>query len=771
MYGNKTNRMRRATAACGCLLLFGVLLWTPTTANAFGETGGSGLVRIEQAYSLPIGRPLVSLYAGYYGNDFTPGTSRLFSFAPSLTLGLGGGFEAAGSLRYEGLSTDQSGEIFPRRYEIRRRTLLTKLRWTTDVGTPRLRAGLIGHFGIPFGEAQRPGSTLNPDFDMDRGLLFATSANFGWRSVPLRLHANLGYWWSRNDGAFYYQDHPFGMALPGADGEQNDVLQYGLALEAGLRRAVVFLELTSEQFLDARSSISSRENLWRLTPGVRTQLTSSVGLTGAVAFSLSSDDPATAFDPDGVYPEYEFRLGLTLGSVLSRESHEARRMARTQSGELVPLPPTEPGSWIVMDHSPLPADAPLVIVEEPVAAAAPAPAITAVPVVVAAPPARDVSDETLLRELERRLDRMETTQRLRDIENRLERMESRGLPVTPPSRPAPTLEPSSAPTASAAADTVVAAVSPDTVAPTADPASDPDQERMDRMLSDIDQALTRLATTPAETAPVTAAPVTAPAQVAVPTTVPEVQTPVVETPVVQAPVVQTPVAVPATPVAGLTVPARTVTSPLPATSGSDGGSTVIITDNAAPAAQRQAVQTGSALDPELSRPYTDSTAPVRLDPELLRPPTESVHPNTLPTPTPAPATAVETVPAPAAPTTQAAPVAQAAPPAFPIGVGERMPVADVALERPDPYADPQNRAALDRIAALLARHPSVQVAVLVHGTGAGRTAALDRSSVQAESLKNYLVVAGAGSDQVVPLGMGLAEEATRTSPIELERLR
>jgi hypothetical protein len=94
-------------------------------AFAFNETGGSGLIRIEEAYSLPIGRPPFSIYAGTFSNNFTPGTSRMISATPSVNLGLGAGFEAAAAMGLEGLTSSLDGESFDRRFDFRRRALQT----------------------------------------------------------------------------------------------------------------------------------------------------------------------------------------------------------------------------------------------------------------------------------------------------------------------------------------------------------------------------------------------------------------------------------------------------------------------------------------------------------------------------------------------------------------------------------------------------------------------------------------------------------------------
>ena len=722
---------KKSVAGCRAvvpaLIVILVLLLSTSAVFAFGESGGSGLVRIEQAYSLPIGRPLVSIYSGYYGNDFTPGTSRLFSFTPSLTLGLGAGFEASGSLRYEGLSTVQDEGLFTHRYETRRRTLTIKARWSSDIGSPRLRAGVLGNVGIPAGEVQRPGGTENPDIDMDRGLMFMTSANLGGLSVPLRLHANVGYWWSRNDGAFYYRDHPFAVDMPGVDPRHNDVIQYGLGLEAGLRRAVIFLELSSEQFVGGRSAIKPGENLWRLTPGFRTQLTSSVGLTGGVAFDVSSNDPETAFDPKDVFPEYEFRLGLTIGSVLSRESHERRRYRVASTGDLVPAEPAVPGSWMVIDHGPVAEDEPVVIIGTPTAEPTPAPTVAPMPMTVVRAPMQPVGrvvDETTVEELERRLDRMETMQRIADVEARLARMESRGLGGPSAEFVVPTEpEPSSAPTAAAVDTTasVVVETGMETTAPQA--SNDEMQARFDRMLADFEQALGRLtppaaapapaAVQPQATAPTPAAAAPVPATTAAPQPQATAPAPVVSAPASSA-------TVPATPAPQAVVPQQPVPVPV------------------------QAVEPAVALEEELTRPYEAPLEDVQLDPDLLKP----YVANETPTTTPAPDAV-----------------------GMPLAPGQRLAYPELDLGVALPFADGGNGVVLEEIVTMMTGHPEMGVAVLVHGGGVDADEARIWSEAQAAALCDFFVAAGVGADQVVPMGLGLNESRVAGPLLELERIR
>lgn len=701
-------------------------------AGAFNETGGSGLIRTEQAYSLPIARPLFSFYAGMYSNDFTPGTSRLITLTPSATLGLANGFEGSTALSIEGLTSSLTDEPFTRRIDVRRRALLTKVRWTTDIGSPRLRGGILGHLTLPMGVDQRPGATLSPTHDRDAGLMGLLSTNVGWFDVPVRVHLNVGYWWSRDDGAFIYRGVPTAIEVPGTLADQNDVLEYTLAVEAGLRRALVFLELTSEQFVQARGSLSGSENLWQITPGFRTQLTSTVGLTGGITLNVSSDDHGTAFNPNRNFPDYEFKVGVTLGSVLSREHHEeARRKKASPAPVAVAAAPIDQGSWI------LPA-APEVAATEP----APAPAISS-------------GDAQRIRDLEDRLARIETNQRLATLEGRLASLEGRSIPAEagPVVAPGAAAEPApveASPTAPVAVAPVV--VAPVTVAPAAV----------------VDTIPAALIAAPDKMPPASVTTsLAAPATQAASTVSPEIQAQLdrlqgnIQLLLDQQEAARTASALAASQSAAKAAEAKPVRPTAKPAAPDPGRATVVIGDRggapqpvinmAAPAGQpayRSTAGAGSVLDPALREPY---------------------QPAALPEPTKAPERAAITAPAPSPVPTAAAAIEAVEPPALGLEIGQRRTLTGIDTTAPAPLASPTAMADLEELAADLMARPEAGIALLVHGGNADRKAALAESELLAELAFDYLVSAGAPQGSVVPIGMGHSEDSTPR--VEIERIR
>ena len=96
-----------------CLLALAAVAWADT------EDGGSGLVRVDYAYSRPFGRPLINVWGGYFDKDVPPLNQRYFTLVPGLTMGLGLGFEASAVLGLDGMTAAADIEGFDRRFDVR----------------------------------------------------------------------------------------------------------------------------------------------------------------------------------------------------------------------------------------------------------------------------------------------------------------------------------------------------------------------------------------------------------------------------------------------------------------------------------------------------------------------------------------------------------------------------------------------------------------------------------------------------------------------------
>jgi len=315
-------RMRASVALLG-LLLAGLV---PGAARADTEDGGSGLSRVEHAYALPIGRPLFNLGLGYYSKgDFDSTEARFVTLTPSITFGLGMGFEASLGVPLDGITTTEGLDDFERRFDVRATDATAKLRYTGNFFTPRVRFGVMALADFPLGDSRRAGGTKDPDMGYDPGAIGMLSFNFGPYDVPMRLHINGGYWQSRNDGAVYFRDFPGAIPVPGLDPDDNDVIEAGAAIEFGFRGATAFAELSTEYLADGGDFMSPSEGYWRFTPGVKFKLSNTIAMTAAVSADVSSDDSETEFVPDDIYPETEFQLALSLGRVFGQAGYETSK--------------------------------------------------------------------------------------------------------------------------------------------------------------------------------------------------------------------------------------------------------------------------------------------------------------------------------------------------------------------------------------------------------------------------------------------------------------
>ncbi len=722
----------RMTAAAALAWLPAALLLAAAgaapAAAANSEDGGSGLLRVDYAWSMPFRGLVVSTHAGYFSNEFTPGTARYMTLTPSLTKGLSNGFEAAVALPFEILTDRLEDAAFDRRFDLRQRDLLAKLRWSGPLAGPRLRLGLQGMLGAPlFSDGMRPGGDRDPGTALDAGAMALLSANVGAFSFPVRIHANAGYWWSRDDGAVYTRQLPSPLPLAGAGIEHNDLVLGGLAVEAGLRRFVLFTELTTEQLVGARAQVRGRENLWRLTPGVRTDVGQNISLTAGLSFDLSSDDPATAYNPKDAYPDVELRVGLMLGTVLTRQRYEARKQ-RDQMNWAISgrAERAEPADVVQAEATP-PAIVP------PAAVAPVAPPATRTP--AADPGAAPLAD---LRQMEERLARLELQMRMAQLEARVLEFERReSSPAAASAWPArERIEPDEAADVEASWPAAETATPAEPVAVQQQPAGiapDATAQRLAAMQRQLD-ALARAVAAPrapaVAPAPVATAPAAAPAAAA--------PTGATVTPAERA----APRAVaPALPPVVVTPAARGESAPAEATV-------------AAPAPALE-----PSTDPETEALWDEID---RLSAELLG---ETAGAAAAPPETPIESTAAGE-----------APVATP----FPLAVGERVVLTEVDLLAADPLANDAARQSLDAWAALLAADPQVQVALLVHAGGVDREEGLGRTTEQAARLRDYLALAGVDAAQMVALGMGAAEPlvgaevegaARINTRLEIERLR
>ena len=728
----------------------GVCALAAPSAFANSEDGGTGLVRIEQAYSLPVGRPVFGLWMDAFSRTSSD-APRLFRLTPSATFGLGSGFETSGSLLFEGIE-EKLDTDYERRFDVRRRDLVAKLRWSGPLSTTRFRVGAAGVLGVPLGSSIRAGGTMSPDTKFDPGVVGLFSTNVGGLRYPVRVHGNVGYWWSRNDGAFYYRDFPSAISIPGAGNTGNNVFSSGVGLEVGFRRALFVTEVATEQFQGARAQIAGQENLWALTAGLRGKLTETIGLTGAITFDLSKDDPGTLFNPGDVFPDTQLRVGLTFGAVMSRERYEERKRAeandrrsreaaaaaeRTNAATPATTPAVVPPpeeAWPSFQKSP-----PAAATEEPIETSPDA-----------------VSVRTALRDLEARVRGLEMEARISELEGRLQRLEGGAAPRPPAETPPPSLPASPklpVPVMPAPPDTTVR--SDTTKTGSALPAAPP-------------AAGQTAAGTPVAAAPPLAA---APKAPVAPGAVRPDTTRIGAT---------LPVPPPATPAPAAVAPSlAAVPAPLPAASA-PSSSPVLILDTPGSAAEPTATDpltavlpaapetTPRAISPSLAALLRDYRAAKEADsvPVVAAIPEKAASSDSaaasadslaLPSTSPAEGTVADSMAVIAGDT----PVTDAV---LPVPGAERV-LAVVDLQGPTPVSDAATRALLEKIAAALVAAPGAKVALEVFGAPVdsdGDIAGVRaRTTEQALSIREYLIIAGVRPDQVVARGEGPSAEGAR----------
>ena len=166
--------------------------------------------------------------------------------------------------------------------------------------------------------------------------------------VPLRLHANAAYTSQQDEGRFLIpRDRSLELGAP-ALARDNDFASLGAAVELDLSGSPFFGEIVTDQFVHERTLSKGKENRIAVTPGARLWLPGGISLMGAYSMSLSEDDEATAFIPDGGFPEAEWRVALSLGTVY----RGARARAAEAAPLVVPAPVPAPAMAVVTEPAP-----------------------------------------------------------------------------------------------------------------------------------------------------------------------------------------------------------------------------------------------------------------------------------------------------------------------------------------------------------------------------------------------------------------------------------
>lgn len=138
------------------------------------------------------------------------------------------------------------------------------------------------------------------------------------RTFPLRVHANVGWAFRREDdrGRRFYPDYY--PAVPDGGGSfDNDAVILRGAVEFPGRAVTLFSEFRGDMTWD-RELVPLKENPMTVTPGVRFALGRGWSATAAMTVAISGDDRDTPdFDPHESYPDWAATFALSYSRPIS----------------------------------------------------------------------------------------------------------------------------------------------------------------------------------------------------------------------------------------------------------------------------------------------------------------------------------------------------------------------------------------------------------------------------------------------------------------------
>lgn len=339
--------------AAGVLALAAFLV--PAVAVAApSESGSSGVWDVPSAESKRAGRLGLGFFGRYRNLDLRDSLSthlNHLTLGGSASFGIPGGFELSGALPIHGYytSTDEGSSPFDESFKLRLGDVTGRLRWTTSLGGG-LRWGWEGEATLPTGtddEMTFPSRGTVKPFTAGKNNYVARSmltwdARGGGRSLALRIHAGAGYHFQGDEGRYYNANATLPLDLPTpTDDKQNDFLSLFTAAELDLARVTLFGELSTDQYVNQRSLLRSKESRTTLTPGIRFWLPGGLSLVGAYSINLAEDDPATTFNPDLAFSDNQLRVGLSLGTVY-RNKRAVREEAEAAPMPMPPAAATDP---------------------------------------------------------------------------------------------------------------------------------------------------------------------------------------------------------------------------------------------------------------------------------------------------------------------------------------------------------------------------------------------------------------------------------------------
>lgn len=311
-------------------LALAAMMWTAPPAGAvLSERGGTGLFELATAESKRPARLELGFFTSYSRlglRDSLDTQLNALRAGANLAFGMPGGFELSGTLPLHGYSSTRGsgGSPFAEDGSWRLGDLSGRLRWTGPLPAPGLRWGWEGDVTFATGDDETmnlPGRGEVKPFTASRNLytgrLMTTWDGLRAGSpLPVRLHAAGGYTFVANEDRYLVPRAPLPLELPGPPrNRDNDYLSLGAGLEVDLPRVTLFTEFATDQLVHQRGLVTGRENRMTLSPGLRFWAPGGLSVSGAYSIPLSDDDAATAFDPGRAFPDPEWRIGISLGTV------------------------------------------------------------------------------------------------------------------------------------------------------------------------------------------------------------------------------------------------------------------------------------------------------------------------------------------------------------------------------------------------------------------------------------------------------------------------
>lgn len=306
------------------------MMWTAPPAGAvLSERGGTGLFELATAESKRPARLELGFFTSYGRlglRDSLDTQLNALRAGANLAFGMPGGFELSGTLPLHGYSSTRGSGASPFEEDASWRLgdVSGRLRWTGPLPAPGLRWGWEGDVTFATGDDETmnlPGRGEVKPFTASRNL-YTGRLMTTWdglragSTLPVRLHATGGYTFVANEDRYLVPRAPLPLELPGPPrNRDNDYLSLGAGLEVDLPRVTLFTEFATDQLVHQRGLVTGRENRMTLSPGLRFWAPGGLSVSGAYSIPLSDDDAATAFDPGRAFPDPEWRIGISLGTV------------------------------------------------------------------------------------------------------------------------------------------------------------------------------------------------------------------------------------------------------------------------------------------------------------------------------------------------------------------------------------------------------------------------------------------------------------------------